>query len=105
MITGGVLRGGGGGGAEYVDRGCREVGEACEVVSRWLFVLIVQLTVEGAGAEASGWRVTPMRLWISSLFNPLLSRKDIFLSVDALRTSSSSRNFLACSTKVSRLGD
>jgi hypothetical protein len=63
------------------------------------------LTVDGAGAEASGWRVTPMRPWISSLLSPLLSRKDIFLSVDALRTSSSSRNFLACSITASRLGD
>ena len=36
-----MLRGGGGGGAEYVGRGCREVGEAYEVVSRWLLVLIV----------------------------------------------------------------
>lgn len=42
---------------------------------------------------------------ISSTFKPLLSKKAIFLSVDASFTSSSSKNFLACSSIVARLDD
>ena len=49
--------------------------------------------------------VMPSRSCISSLRSPLLSRNETFFSVEALRTSSSSRNFFACSIMVARLGD
>lgn len=53
---------------------------------------------------ASVFLATPSRASISSDLRPLLSRKAIFLSVLEFRTSSSSRNFLACAITVSRLG-
>ena len=56
-------------------------------------------------AVASAFRFTPKSSSISSLCRPLLSKKAIFLSVVASRTSSSSRNLLAWSTIVCREDD
>jgi hypothetical protein len=78
-----------------------------EVVFEMLFWASLTSKAPGDGDEdeASGFRAIPNSSWISALVRPLPSRKAIFLSVDALRTSSSSRNFLACSITVSRLGN
>ncbi len=53
-------------------------------------------------AGASRLRSPPRSSCISSVFNPLLSRNAAFLSVEASRTSSSSKNFFACSITILR---
>lgn len=56
-----------------------------------------------AAADASVFRVTPNNSCISAPVRPLPSKNAIFLSVEALRTSSSSKNFFACSMITSLL--
>lgn len=75
--------------------------------SRWLCLEVLEglyLRKGESTEDASKSSAEPSRDCISSCLNPLLSKNAIFLSSDALRTSSSSRNFFACSMIVSRLG-
>jgi hypothetical protein len=77
-------------------RGACDLGEFYSALVVTSGLGIEALTWE-SGFEASRLREMPSSWCISSLVNPLLSKKETFLSVLASFTSSSSRNFRASS--------